>query len=142
MDKKLNAYMTVEAAYIMPLVLALHLLVLVSGFYVYDRCVVSQDLYLLAFRGSRFTECGNHYGAVVYGDLEVGKFDKEYIEQRYFYQRTRYPFWDKGKAGIGVNEDKLQLSQSGFFGHLVLRKEAQWINPIAEIREKRRGKYA
>lgn len=43
-DKK-NAYMTVEAALCVPLVIACYMLVIYTAFYMYDRCVIAQEIY-------------------------------------------------------------------------------------------------
>ncbi len=43
-DKK-NAYMTVEAALCIPLVIACYMLVIYTAFYMYDRCVIAQEIY-------------------------------------------------------------------------------------------------
>lgn len=50
--KRVGAYFTVEAAMIMPVVLMLIAFMIHLTFYMYNRCVVSQDAYILAFRGS------------------------------------------------------------------------------------------
>lgn len=44
--------MTVEAAMLMPAVILLMALLLYISFFLYNRCVLSQDAYILAFRGS------------------------------------------------------------------------------------------
>lgn len=62
MNKNWNGYMTVEASFLMPMVLFLYLLIILCGFFLYNRCIISQDNYLLAFRGSRFTEASDNYG--------------------------------------------------------------------------------
>ena len=50
--KKTGGYFSVEASMIIPLVIFLFSFLLYLTFYLYNRCVVSQDVYLLAFRGS------------------------------------------------------------------------------------------
>ncbi|MDO5133144.1 MAG: hypothetical protein Q4D81_09200 [Eubacteriales bacterium] len=47
-----GAYFTVEASMIMPVVLCLSVMILYMSFYVYDRCVLSQDCYVLSYRQS------------------------------------------------------------------------------------------
>ncbi len=47
-----GAYMTVEAAFIMPMVLCLFVIVIYCSFYLYDRCVFQQDAYILCLRES------------------------------------------------------------------------------------------
>ena len=69
MCKNLKGYLTVEASFVMPLVIFLYLLIILCGFLLYNRCIISQNDYLVAFRGSRFTEAGINYGEVIYGDM-------------------------------------------------------------------------
>lgn len=44
--------MTVEASMIMPFVLYICIFVIYLGFYMYDRCILTQDCYRIALRGS------------------------------------------------------------------------------------------
>lgn len=54
---KADAYFTVEAALIMPMVLALYVLIIYASFFMYDRCVAEQDAYILCMReGTRKDE--------------------------------------------------------------------------------------
>lgn len=50
--KKVKGYFTVEASLVMPLVIFLIGFVFYLTFYLYNRCVIAQDTYVLAFRGS------------------------------------------------------------------------------------------
>ena len=45
-----DAYFTVEAALVVPVVLCIFVMVLYLAFYLYDRCVISQDCYILGYR--------------------------------------------------------------------------------------------
>lgn len=47
-----SGYMTVEATLIMPLVLYICVFIIYAGFYQYDRCLMKQDAYRAALRGS------------------------------------------------------------------------------------------
>ena len=47
-----EAYFTVEAVLIFPIALYICIFIIYSGFYIYDRCVISQDAYRAALRGS------------------------------------------------------------------------------------------
>lgn len=47
-----DAYMTVEASLIMPMVLCIYVVLIYAGFYLYNRCVATQDAYVLCFRES------------------------------------------------------------------------------------------
>lgn len=46
------AYFTVEAVLVFPMVLYVCVFIIYSGFYIYDRCVMRQDAYRAALRGS------------------------------------------------------------------------------------------
>lgn len=46
------AYLTVEAAFIVPMVLCLFVILIYCSFYLYDRCVFQQDAYILCLRES------------------------------------------------------------------------------------------
>ncbi len=50
--RRFKGYMTLEAALIMPLVFCVIVLLLYFAYYLYGRCILSQDAYILAFRAS------------------------------------------------------------------------------------------
>jgi len=47
-----DAYFTVEAALIIPIVLCIFVMIIYLSFYLYDRCVMAQDCYVLSYRQS------------------------------------------------------------------------------------------
>ena len=47
-----DAYFTVEAALVIPVVISIIVMVMYLSFYLYDRCVLSQDCYVLCYRQS------------------------------------------------------------------------------------------
>lgn len=47
-----EAYFTVEAALVMPVVLCILVMIIYLSFYLYDRCVLAQDCYVLSYRQS------------------------------------------------------------------------------------------
>lgn len=47
-----DAYFTVEAALIIPVVLCVFVMIIYLSFYLYDRCVMSQGCYVLSYRQS------------------------------------------------------------------------------------------
>lgn len=79
--RRMKGYLTVEAAFVMPIVLFLYMLLILAGFYLYDRCVISQDTYLLAFRESRFTDV--RQDEVIYGDMPAGE-ESVSVKQTYW----------------------------------------------------------
>ena len=52
MDKKINGYMTLEAAMVFPAAFALVIMLLYVTFFLYDKCRMTQDLYTAAYRQS------------------------------------------------------------------------------------------
>lgn len=51
-DGKQKGYMTLEASLIMPFVFYICLFIIYIGFLLYDRCLIMQDCYRIALRGS------------------------------------------------------------------------------------------
>ena len=47
-----DAYCTVEAALVIPIVLGILVMIIYLSFYLYDRCVMAQDCYVLSYRQS------------------------------------------------------------------------------------------
>lgn len=47
-----GGYLTVEASLIMPVVLYVCIFIIYTGFFMYDRCLMKQDAYRAALRGS------------------------------------------------------------------------------------------
>ncbi len=54
--KKLNGYMTIEAALLMPIVWFLMFFLIFAGFFQYDRCIAEQDSKIIALRASVMRE--------------------------------------------------------------------------------------
>lgn len=137
MNKKLKGYLTLEASYVMPIVLLLYVLIILSGFYLYDRCVISQNNSLLALRGSRFTDAADNYGEVIYGDMEMGSCDESYLLTRLDYKERFYPFYTSVGKSASIQDGKIVIATEGIYD-LKITKKAEQINPIEIIREVRR----
>lgn len=72
-----NAYMTLEASFIMPWVIFIFVFLIYISFYSYDKCVLFQDTYALCLRGSIQKEKGT---AVDYINSHMaGQFGKKYF---------------------------------------------------------------
>ena len=63
--RKYSGYMTVEASFIIPMVICVFVLIIYFTNYVYARCILSQDSYILAFRAAASSESGKSMEAVV-----------------------------------------------------------------------------
>lgn len=55
-QKKLKGSFTIEAAIIMPVVIIITLMLIYLGFFLYNRCVMTQKSYVAALRGSIYDE--------------------------------------------------------------------------------------
>ena len=53
---KLDAYMTVEASFIVPCAAFIIALIIYLAFYMYGRCMLSQDTYIVGYRAVTFYE--------------------------------------------------------------------------------------
>lgn len=76
--KYIKAYFTVEASMVIPMVIFLFSFIFYLTFFLYDRCIASQDAYILAFRGSRL--CEKDAGEI---EQYVKEFAKEQFDRRY-----------------------------------------------------------
>ncbi len=145
----LKGYLTVEASFILPTALFLYIFLVFTAFFLYSRCILAQDCYLLSFRGSIFTGWAEEYGEIIYGYLPVR--DKEeinrYIEQRTLrlYEDGKYPAFQKESEEINADELKVIMIIKGktripFWQEKEIKIESQAVttNPIAIIREVRR----
>lgn len=141
MNKNWNGYFTVEASLVMPLVIMIYLLIILCGFYLYNRCVISQDNYLLAFRGSRFTDAGTDYGEVIYDEMEKNNNNNnQYILQRLEYKSRLYPFWNMDEQEIKTAGNKMIIASAGYKGTLVIKKDAEKLNILETVRKVRRDR--
>ena len=153
----LNAYMTIEASLIIPLVLGTYFFLIFTGFFLYNRCVLAQDTYIKCYRASTFTYWEDGYGEISYTALarRRAKEAREYIESRNDF--TRYPFFNLKNEKVTVFQ--LSLLSSDVFVLLSIEgttksflrddyklkiNSALWItNPVSNLREARRNeKYA
>lgn len=91
----------------------------------------------MAFRGSRFTEAGENYGEVIYGDMQMTKPDRKYLESRRDYKLQFYPLFDPDIKEIEAAADMITIKTTGYRGTLALIKKAERLN-ILEIVERTR----
>lgn len=161
-----NGYLTVEASFLIPMILWLTILLISTTFFLYNRCLLAQDVYLMSFRGSVFTDWSEGYGEVIYGYPDkrnvdtirenigqriMGLKEKQYFSGSYV---GKYPFFEWGEEQVIIEEQNGRQSESelkvtvivqgkaGFsvvYGKTIIAKaQASAYNPIAVIREARR----
>lgn len=140
MRRKWKGYFTVEASFVMPIVLFLYLLIILTALFLYCRCAISQDNFLLAMRGAGFTWGEENYGEVIYGEAESGLWSAEgYVRERLSYKRSFYPFFPATGGGYeeGGESAVVRTGQKGSGQSIV--KTAQRLNPVTMIREGRKN---
>lgn len=99
--KNVNGYFTVEAAMIMPLVILLTAFLFYLTFFLYNRCILPQDAYILAFRGSAL--CGKTKEEVIH-----------YMEEDYNNQMgIKYIGLNGIMRDIRVNQKKIEVKLQG-----------------------------
>ena len=138
MCKKYNGYFTVEAAFILPIVLFIYLLIILSALFLYCRCVISQDDFLLGMRAANFTWGDENYGEVIYGGGQADFWQAEsYVQKRFAASKKFYPFYPREAGECKINEEYvvMQTVQKGTKNQNV--KIIQKINPVKIIREGR-----
>lgn len=67
----MGAYFSLEASLVMSVVIMLIIALLYLVFFFYDKCLIAQDIYLLAFRGTRMTGYESGGIEIIYGKSDV-----------------------------------------------------------------------
>ncbi|MBR5798474.1 MAG: pilus assembly protein [Lachnospiraceae bacterium] len=140
MVKKLNGYMTVEASLVIPLVLCIFVMIIKAGFLIYDRCMMSQDQYLAAFRSSCFTAGEESYGEVIYGEYDSKKPDLQYAKDRVCRKQAFYPMFGNGEVYVKLDGDRVRIWAKGFEGFLEMEKAVMRNDVFAVVRKRRQKK--
>ena len=134
--RKWKGYFSLEASYIMPMVLFLYLLILLAALFLYCRCAISQDLFLLALRTQRFTEARSGYGEIIYG--QEGKLSKEeYFTERIQRRNRSYPVYRAESYGLEEEGEELCLWAREGNAKTVIMIRVKKINPVRIIRKER-----
>ncbi len=94
--KKIKAYMTIEASFIVPVCTMIIILTIMFLFFLYNNCVVYQDCYIAALRGSQIMDASS---AEVTGKVKT--YANELLDNQ-IYQYTVSPTVDVGMLSIKV----------------------------------------
>lgn len=127
--RKANGYFTVEASMLMPLVLSLIALIFYLTFYLYDRCVISQDVYILAFRGA--LQCGK-------GGADIEQYIQSESASKY---GSKYIGVDNLESNVWTGDNSVAVEATGIMAtthwKFTARKEVERICPVEFIRKMR-----
>lgn len=162
----LRGNLTVEASLLVPMILWLVILLISTAFFLYNRCLLAQDAYIISYRGSVFTDWSEGYGEVIYGNLDNRDRlkAKENMEKRITKLKDKlnisgiyvgkYPFFVWGEAQVIIEDlnirqssgDKITIIIQGKAGFSIINKKdimsvarASVDNPITLIRKTRRN---
>lgn len=138
--KRKNAYMTLEASLVIPLILGGIIFLLYLGFYLYNACVIKQVSYIAALRGSQLLNAGSQ---------EVETYVQQQLENLLINQILAEEDIEKGvsvfagKVKVRINSDmKMPLtewiSSEIDFWNIESEAEASRINPVDIIRNVRK----
>ena len=140
MHKKWKGYFTVEASFILPLVLFLYLLIILAALFLYCRCIIAHDFLLRGSLGVRFSGGGTGYGEVIYGTEEADNWRaKEYVEERMPGRRKYYPYFGTTEGTFEEGKEKVVVRAVQRGSAKSIRKELYKVNPIEIVRERRKG---
>ncbi len=108
-QRTIGAYMSVEAAFIVPAATFIMAVIIYMAFFAYGKCVISQDVYILGFRSMLLGETQGYSNA---GDY-VSSNAPEQIGRRYFGTED---------VEISAKEEKKKIRVEGNFttGHKII----------------------
>lgn len=140
MRKKCNGYFTIEAAFILPIVLFIYLVIILSAMFLYCRCVISQDEFLLSMRGGRLTLGEEKYGEAIYGsEAEAFWSIENYVQERFSSRKESYPFYPQKKVQCQIDNKTITIKVVQKGSNKEIIKQVQRINPIKIIQEGRKN---
>ncbi len=135
-----KGYFSIEASIIMPIVLFLYLIIILTTLYLYCRCAISQDTFLLGMRAGGFTYGAVDYGEVIYGGQESENWSVcAYVEERLVKRKNIYPVYSYTEGNCTVDEENVYIQTTGSRSGGIIQKRILRRNPVAMIREGRRN---
>lgn len=136
MHKKWKGYFSIEASLIMPIILFLYLLIILAALFLYCRCAISQDTFLLGMRAGSFTYGESGYGEVIYGEEDVWTAE-DYIQERLDYKRHTYPLYPYTEGRCVIEREKIRIWTTYKDRGESLVKNTLRHNPVRMIKEGR-----
>lgn len=115
-----KGYMTLEASIIVPMVICVFALIIYCANYMYARCILSQDCYLLAFEATS-NDLGTTYDS--YSDLEQKAMSRN--SGKYFGNQKPY-FSVTEITGKKVRASGETETKHGAFGNYFLMPREGW----------------
>ena len=136
---RLNGYLTTESAFVFSMCIMLYFLIIMAALLLFARCLTSQNDYIIALRGARFTDAGEAYGEVIYGDE---KFDAvSYAEERLNRVGQTYPVYRQESSAVRIDPSSVTVSTraGSRIGTNECVKHLSVNNPIGKVKAERGG---
>ncbi len=118
--RRFKGYMTLEASLIIPMVICVFALLIYFSFYLYGRCTLSQDAYVLAFRAS--VEKSKEWK-----DDPAGYVDQKAAKQagsKYF--GSSFPRFDTNTQGKEIWVKGRSKARHAAMGRYFLKPRGSW----------------
>nr|WP_297766890.1 hypothetical protein [uncultured Butyrivibrio sp.] len=114
--RKLSGYMTVEASFIVPMTICVFILIIYFTNYMYARCMLAQDSYILAFRASTAEN----------EDMQQTVMDKsQMVAGNKYFGNTR-PVFDGETRGKEITVTGKTTTRHGAMGRFFLKPKKGW----------------
>ena len=118
--KKYKGYMTLEAALLMPMVICVMALLIYFTYYLYGRCIISEDSYILAFRATISDKGGAPYDPEGY----VAERSGDVAGKKYFGSQT--PEFIPETNGKDVRVVGKSMARHRAMGRYFLKPSGSW----------------
>ncbi len=118
--RRYRGYMSLEAALIMPMVICVLTLLIYFTYYLYGRCIITEDSYILAFRATISDKGGKEYDPEGY----VMEKASEITGKKYFGSRSpSFKVEENGKdiRVVGTDETRHRA-----MGRYFLKPDGSW----------------
>ncbi|MBE5828798.1 MAG: pilus assembly protein [Butyrivibrio sp.] len=118
--KRYKGYMTLEASLLMPMVICILVLLIYFSYYLYGRCIISEDAYILAFRASVSDKGGTSYDPEGY----VAEKASEVAGKKYF--GNQKPVFEPQVNGKDVRVVGRSNTRHRAMGGYFLKPKGSW----------------
>lgn len=119
MIKKVDAYFTVEAVLVLPLVIMMVVFVMYLWFFQYDRCLLEQDTGMVALKGTAVQDAISEKRMYELEKLADGVYRDKYIACEELIQRAMV------YGGKVLVEGKLKMGMP-FMGAYFIEDKSEW----------------
>ena len=118
--KRYKGYMTLEASLLMPMVICILALLIYFTYYLYGRCIISEDSYILAFRATVSDKGGTPYDPAGY----VAERSCDVAGKKYF--GNSKPVFEASISGKDVRVVGTSEARHRAMGKYFLKPSGSW----------------